>query len=118
MDFEALLAARPSRRSDLGAWYSQLLEEVERTGTSIPELAERLGCAGETIYAWRRRLRKAARRGSRRSTRLVRVQVAEGTPDPEAGRLEVRTRNGRSVFVQTGFDPSALAAVVAVLERC
>jgi hypothetical protein len=42
----------------------------------------------------------------------------DGYPEPDEGLLEVRTRTGRSVLVPPGFDPSALAAVVAVLERC
>jgi hypothetical protein len=118
MDLEALLAARPSRREDLGAWYSRLLEAAERAGTPVPVLARRLGCSRETIYSWRRRMTKQAGETSRPAVGLVRVQVSDPTPEPDAGRLEVRTRTGRSVLVSTGFDPSTLAAVVAVLERC
>jgi hypothetical protein len=118
MDLEALLAARPSRRADLGTWYSRLLGAADRDGVSVRELAERLGCSREAVYFWRRRLTNEARASSRRSAGLVRVQVTEPAPEPDTGLLEVRTRTGRSVLVPPGFDPSALAAVVAVLERC
>lgn len=118
MELEALLAARPSRRDELGAWYSQLLEEAERAGKSVPELAGRVGCAPETIYSWRRRL-TAKRAGRPRAVpNLVRVQVAEPKGQAGGDRLEVVTRTGRSVFVPGAFDPSTLATVIAVLERC
>ena len=118
MDLEALLAARPFRREELGAWYLQLLEAAERARISIPTLARRLGCSRETIYSWRRRLTKEPSEPPRAPAGLVRVQVTEPATALDADRLEVRTRSGRSVLVPAGFDPSALAAVVAVLERC
>jgi len=121
MDLEARLRARPSRRGDLGAWYSQLLEAAGREGMSIPELAGRLGCSPETVYSWRRRLtRKAGGDTGGPSTGLVRVRVTEpeAEPDSDGTFLEVCTRGGRSVRVAPGFDPSTLAAVVAVLEQC
>ena len=118
MDLEALLAARPFRREELGAWYSQLLEAAERARTSIPALARRLGCSRETIYAWRRRLTREASDASRPPAGLVRVQVTEPATAPDADRFEVRTRTGRAVLVPAGFDPSALAALVVVLEQC
>jgi len=118
MDLEALLEARPRRRGDLRAWYSRLLEAAERRGTPVPELARRLGCSQETVYSWRRRLRKKPSGASRSPARLVRVQVAEPAAAAGDSRLEVRTRTGRSVLVPSGFDPSALAAVLAALERC
>jgi transposase-like protein len=86
---------------------------------SVRELAERVGCSREAVYSWRRRLTTSdASASSRRCAGLVRVQVTEPAPEPDTGLLEVRTRSGRSVLVPPGFDPSALAAVVAVLERC
>jgi hypothetical protein len=118
MELEALLAARPPRREDLGAWYSQLLDAADRAGTPVPELADRLGCSRETIYSWRRRLTKEKSAVSLPAAGLVRVQVTEPAPVPDANRIEVRTRTGHTVLIPTGFDPSALATVVRALERC
>jgi len=116
MTLEALLEARPSRRNDLGTWYSQLLEAAAREGTSVAALADLLGCARETIYAWKRRLAKAADAAAP-PPGLVRVRVArEAKRDEE--RFEVRLRSGRSVLVPNSFEPLALAAVVAALEQC
>ena len=118
MELESLLTARPSRRRDLGVWYSQVLEAAEREGVTIPELAQKLGCCQETVYSWRRRLRRAENHSSPTPTGLVRVQVAEPLAPSDSSRLEVRTRTGRAVLVPNDFDASALATVVAVLERC
>ena len=118
MTLESLLEARPTHRTDLGDWYAQILAIAERDGIRIPELAERLGCARETVYSWRRRLTKKTRAPFRPAVGLVRVQVAESAHESETQRFEVRTRNGRSVFVPNRFDPSTLAAVVTALERC
>ena len=49
---------------------------------------------------------------------LVRVESAEPAARHDDVRFEVRTRNGLTVPVPAGFDPSALAAVVAALEGC
>ena len=49
---------------------------------------------------------------------LVRVEIAEPVSRHDDDRFEVRTRNGRSVLVPAGFDPSALVAVMAALEEC
>ena len=118
MDLEALLAERPARRRHLGDWYSKLLAAAEGEGSSVPQLARRLGCSSETIYSWRRRLRKDGPSRSLRQAGLVRVQVLEPRAEPAVERVEVRTRTGYSVLVPSNFEPSVLAAVVATLDRC
>ena len=118
MDLEALIAARPPRREDLGAWYSEILDAAERAGTRVPDLARRLGCSIETVYSWRRRLKRGPGVASQPASGLVRVEIAEPAHGHDDDRFEVRTRSGRSVLVPAGFDPRALAAVVAALEAC
>jgi transposase-like protein len=124
MDLEALIAARPASRSDLGAWYSSILEAAEPAGLSIAQLSKRLGCSREALYAWCRRLDgTVAARGARSAppAGLVRVTVSEacaGETPNNTTHLEVRTRSGRGVLVPPGFDPDHLAAVVEALEAC
>ena len=119
MNLESLLAARPSQREDLGAWYAKVLDVAERENRSVPELAEELGCSRETIYSWRRRLtNNDGQREVSRGVGLVRVQVTEAEARTTCGAIEIRTRGGRSILVHDGFEPSTLAAVVSVLERC
>jgi transposase-like protein len=124
MDLEALIAARPGSRSDLGAWYFSIPEAAEPAGLSIAQLSKLLGCSRETLYAWRRRLDGTAAAGGTRvapPAGLVRVTVSEAdageVPSP-VPPLEVRTRSGRGVLVPPGFDPDQLAAIVEVLEAC
>ena len=119
MELEAFIGTRPSARRDVRAWYEQLLELADRAGLSSAELATRLGCSRETIYAWRRRLRKKADVENEALKReLVRVQVAEPVAVPKTERPEVRTRSGHSILVPGAFDPVTLGAVVGVLEQC
>ena len=118
MTLEALLSSRPRRRTDLGPWYAQVLDTAARDKTSISELAKKLNCSRETIYAWRRRLTKSGRSPGRPAGGLVRVQVTESERDSQPQRIEVRTRGGRSVIVPQRFDPADLATLITVLERC
>jgi hypothetical protein len=119
MELDSLIEGRPKRREDVGAWYARLLEAADCAGISVRELAARLGCSLETVYAWRRRLSgREAHGGKGRSTGLIRVRVAESSPSDARARLEIRTPSGHSVLVPSHFDPDALATVVAVLSRC
>lgn len=119
MELEALIEARPSARKDICGWYRQLLEQSDQAGLSTADLATRLGCSRETIYAWRRRLKSPSGEVSKSGKRqLVRVQVAEPLAAASADRVEVRTRCGRSILVPDTFDPATLAAIVGVLEQC
>ncbi|MEM9801163.1 MAG: hypothetical protein AAGA20_12620 [Planctomycetota bacterium] len=51
MELESLLAARPTRRIDLRAWYLEVLEATEREGVTVPELAQKLGCCRVIVYS-------------------------------------------------------------------
>ena len=121
MELETTINAR-SRRDHLDRWYGRLLKAASRAGVSVAELARRVDCSPETIYAWRRRLATAGPVSiAEHAPGLLRVQLAPaGDPDPGVGpdHLEVRLRSGRSVLVPAAFDRNALAAIVEVLEGC
>ncbi len=118
MELQSLITSRPESRAALGPWYRDLLRAADRDSVSVAQLATRLGCSRETLYAWRRRsLRPVDQPSMPAPAKLVRVKVADA-PSPTACHLEVRLRSGHSVVVPGAFDPAVLAAVVEVLEQC
>lgn len=108
---------RPSRRSELAAWYESVLEEQEQSGLSVTEFAEEIGVTASTLYQWRRRLTTPSRRTGGVASGLVRVQVARGG-EALRGTLVVRLNSGRGIEVPRGFDPEELSRLIEVLEAC
>lgn len=121
MDIEQLIAARPTERRHLGAWYADLLDTAEREGLTMPSLAKRLGVVAETLYAWRRKRRGYLRAEAPRrvAAGLVRVRIAEPTAAiPDDRPLELRLARDRSLLIHRGFDRDHLVALLSALERC
>ena len=119
MELEDLIQTRPVSRSDLRVWYGQILEQADGAGLSTSELAARLGCSRETVYAWRRRLRgRMIGVDQPPNGRLVRVEVARPNPTASTETFEVRTRSGHAILVPHDFDSSALVSLIRVLEGC
>lgn len=121
MDIEQLIAARPTERRHLGAWYCDLIDAAEREHVPLRALAERLGVVPETVYAWKRKRagRSMPDAGRRGTARLIRLRVAEpATPAPDDRPLELRLGRDRSLLIHRGFDREDLVALLGALERC
>ena len=103
-------------------------------GVSVPMVAQRYNLNANQVFKWRRLFREPERAAG--AGRLVPV-VIEGAPGhevgaaalaprsgdevamgaPASGRMEVVLAGDRRVIVDRSVDPSALARVIAVLER-
>ena len=121
MDIEQLIAARPTERRRLGAWYADLIDTAEREGLTMPSLAKRLGVVAETLYTWRRKRRGDLRAEAPRrvAAGLVRVRIAEPTAAiPDDRPFELRLARDRSLLIHRGFDRDHLVALLSALERC
>ena len=113
------LVDRPSKRSELIEWYRQAVMELEASGLSLPQFAERIGVSAATMYAWRKRFESA--RPQQRAYGLVEVAPA---PTPEPARSQppadftVQVSSTLSIAVPVGFDADELRRLVQVIESC
>jgi len=124
---DELIARRPSGRTGLANWYSEVFRAQDAEGLSVSDLAARLSVTPTNIYYWRRRLREldAAAEGANPSpcgSGLVRVAVQPSTSkfprEEQPADLEVRLSNTRSIVVPPGFSPIELRQLVTALETC
>ena len=103
-------------RREREAYYEGLLDEQEESGLSVAAFAEETGLSAATLYSWRRRLGRAARRGG--ATALVEVCVSDDAGVREApGRMAVAVAGAR-IELDANFDESALERLLGVLGRC
>ena len=125
---------RRRRRRWSEAQKRQIVAETHEPGVSVPMVAQRYNLNANQVFRWRRLFRAPERVD--RAGRFVPV-VVEGAPGQEAGaaamsprsdddvavgvpatgRMEIVLSGGRRVIVDRAVDPSALARVIAVLER-
>ena len=112
----------------------QIVAETHEPGVSVPMVAQRYNLNANQIFRWRRLFRELERGAC--AGRFVPVVVeaapgqepdaatmsppsgsvvAEGQPAP--GRMEIVLSGDRRVIVDRAVDASALARVIAVLER-
>ncbi len=120
--------------------WQRLISEQARSGQSVAAFCRERGLARSHFFWWKRRLRATepvARRTPLR--KFVEVKLTGAVPeragmgaasraevltrpatDPAPageGRVEVRLRNGRGLWVGPGFDAAHVRALAAVLER-
>ena len=111
---EQLIADRPSKRSDLAAWYVELFKAQEEAGFSIADLAELTGISAANLYLRRRRQHAEAKPG------LVRVVLPEtaspASRAPSQFDLELPVR--RRLTISAGFNADELRRLIATLESC
>jgi len=111
------LGERPTRRSELAAWYSSALDAQAVSGLSVGAYAERIGVSVPTLYQWRRRLASPPR-GGRGHAKLIEVALAGPATRASDGVLVRLCEGRRSIEVPRGFDGDDLRRLVAVLESC
>jgi hypothetical protein len=104
----------PRRRSRQEV--DQLVAEYESSGLSRREFCQKRGVGLSTLDRYRTRRKRPAPTGS---NALLAVEVSGRVPAPLAGTgsaLVAVLRGGRRIEVGRGFDTSALAQLVRVLE--
>ena len=94
----------------------RLLDRREREGLTFRELAERSGIPAGTLGSWAWKLRQEA--AAQEDTGFVELVEAEDVPTPARASFEIVLEHGRRILVRAPFDESALARLVALLERC
>ena len=111
------------RRRRRGRWSEaqkrQIVAETHGPGVSVPMVAQRYNLNANQEFKWWRLFRKS--QPAVGAGRFVPV-VVEGAQSHEAGaaamgRMEIVLSGDRRVIVDRSVDPSALARVIAVLER-
>ena len=102
-----------SVREDLASYYTELLEEHERSGLSVAEFAEEVGVSSATLYAWRRRLGPEVR-----SPQLLEVEIDSGQESGGAGAIGLVVGGRFRVELEAGFDEGTLERLLGVLARC
>ena len=125
---------RRRRRRWSEAQKRQIVAETHEPGVSVPMVARRYNLNANQVFAWRRLFHEPERAGG--AGRFVPVVVEAGpghevgaatmhppSDDPVAevppatGRMEIVLAGRRRVIVDEAVDGSALARVIAVLER-
>lgn len=124
---DELIARRPSGRTGLADWYSEVFEAQRAEGMSTADLCALLEVKPTNIYYWRRRLRdldvaRGQESEEETASGLVRVDVrrAEKRKSTESTRdcFEVRLRGSRSILVPPGFATTDLRELITTLEAC
>lgn len=90
-----------------------LIKEQSGSGQSVAVFCRDRGLTTGQFFAWKTRLRRAA------EEQFVEVQVertAAQAPKTRSNAIEVHLAEGRRIFVEPGFNPDHLRAVVAALE--
>ena len=125
---------RRRRRRWSEAQKRQIVAETHEPGVSVPMVAQRYNLNANQVFAWRRLFREPVHDGGTGGFVPVVVGAVPGrevgaatmhplSDDPVAagppatGRMEIVLAGGRRVIVDGAVDGSALARVIAVLER-
>lgn len=137
-----ILGAVERRRRWTAEEKVSILDEAFGGGSSVAEVSERRGVSRALIYHWRRQAREGAIPGVGMTTPAetsfvpVRIETLAGPAAsaraaPSAARrsterfsrskasgglVEIALCNGRTVRVDAGIDPEALARLVAALD--
>ena len=127
-------SVRRRRRRWSEAQKRQIVAETQEPGVSVPMVAQRYNLNANQIFRWRRLFREPERAGGAGRFVPVVVEAAPGQEPaaatlrpqsddgvgmgaPATGRMEIVLSGDRRVIVDRSVDRSALARVIAVLER-
>ena len=96
-----------------------LVEQWEQSGLPAREFAAQQKLRASSLYLWRRKLKSASK--SKLATSEHKPAFSElrlTTAQPEPGRIEIVTRNGRVVRVHGDISIRSLEQVIAAVEQC
>jgi transposase len=124
-------AGKRTRRKWSVAEKARIVQEVERTGAAVSEIARRHGAHTSMLTRWRAQYRagELGTRGGSAAARLVPVRVVRDEPrssrsDREpassvnaAGAIEVQLASGQRVCIRGTVDAGMLRTVIEELSR-
>ena len=122
LEIEVLSAADAARRRQWSEADKLRIVEASFAGRRLVSATARsYGISRSLLTTWRRQFREGTLGGDRQPS-FAPVLMAPEKPsrvEPSSGadRIEIVLGNGRRLIVGAGIDASALARVVAVLER-
>ena len=87
---------------------------------TVEEYCRQRGIAASSLFAWKRRLRRAAESTASVVTASTfveaKVRPEDCVGDESQACIEIHLPGQRRIIVRRGFDPAALKQVVTVLE--
>jgi transposase len=122
LEIEVLSAAEAARRRPWSETDKLRIVEASFAGPRLVSgTARRHGISRSLLTTWRRQFREGTLGADRQTSFAPLLMAPEVASRPEqasgADRIEIVLGNGRRLIVGAGIDASALARVVAVLER-
>jgi len=122
LEIEVLSAADAARRRQWSETDKLRIVEESFVGRRlVSATARRHGISRSLLTTWRRQFREGTLGADRQPSFAPLLMAPEVASRPEqasgADRIEIVLGNGRRLIVGAGIDASALARVVAVLER-
>ena len=106
-----------------------IVDEQTSSGQTVAEYCRRRGIAASSLFAWKRRLTRAAGKAAptfveakvRSEDRVGDERGGEAFPSDASGgaasaSIEIHLLGQRRILVRPGFDSAALAEVVKMLE--
>jgi len=87
--------------------WRELAAAQEGSGQTVAAFCRERGISRPQFFCWKRRLREAADGG------FIELKAAVVAAAP----IELRLRNGRSLWLRPGFDAGLLRQVLAALEE-
>lgn len=93
----------------------KVLERIKQEGTSIPEMARKLGVTPQRIYWWWHRLKDEEPAEVSPKPRFVEVELAVSKRASAPG-FTIHARGGRKIEVLAGFDAQELGRLLSVIE--
>ena len=123
LEIEVLSAADAARRRQWSEADKLRIVEASFAGSRlVSATARRHGIPRSLLTTWRRQFREGSSGRIRRPSFtpvLMAPEAAVESSEPASGadRVEIVLGNGRRLIVGAGIDASALARIVAVLER-
>jgi hypothetical protein len=103
------------QKAELLTKWRELVWEQSQSGQTVRAFCVERGLRDSLFYDWKKRLREGG------AAKFVEVNVKSSSeqrkPAPEHyPAIEIRLNNGRSLWVEPGFDASHLRSLLAVLE--
>jgi transposase len=107
--------------------WREIVKEQTCSKQTVAEYCRQRGIAASSLFAWKRRLKRAAGgvAPAMAASTFVEAKVKSddrvgdepgGEGFPSESCIEIRCVGERRIMVRKGFDPEALKQVVAVLE--